>query len=123
MILFTLKQIFGGALVITSVFDGAKYSIQALKIYKNKSSKNISRRFLNWAIVNDLVKLSYGVITPIDWYIVISSLLAIGCMFHMLYAQYLFYPYKMRGCLYFKKPHIFTYIINSWIPNSYRKRL
>ena len=117
-----LKDIIGALLVITSIGDAVKYSIQAVKIRQNKSSKNISRKFLNFAILNDIVKLGYGFVL-IDWYIIISSLLAIVCMFHMYYEQYIYYPYRKRGLLNFRRPNILIYIINSILPNHIRKRL
>lgn len=119
---FPIKDIIGALLVITSIGDALKYSIQALKIRQNQSSKNISRKFLNFAILNDIVKLGYGCVL-IDWYIIISSLLAIVCMFHMYYEQYIFYPYRYRNLLHWKRPNIFVYIINSILPNRLRKHL
>jgi CHASE2 domain-containing sensor protein len=117
-----LKDIVGAILVITSIFDALKYSIQASKIRKTQSAKSQSRRFINWAIVNDIVKISYGFII-LDWFIIISSALAILCMLDLWFTTYTFYPYRMRGCINFKKPPIFIYLINSIIPNRLRKRL
>ena len=117
-----LKDIVGALLVITSIFDALKYSIQASKIRKTQSAKSQSRRFINWAIVNDIVKFSYGFIIT-DWFIVISSLLAIICMLDLWFTTYKYYPYRMRGCINFRKPSIFIYLINSIIPNRLRKRL
>lgn len=117
-----LKDIVGAILVITSIFDALKYSIQAAKIRKTKSAKSQSRRFINFAITNDLVKLYYGYII-FDWFIIISSLLAIVCMLDLWFTTYKYYPYRCRGLLGFKKPSIFIYLINSIIPNRLRKRL
>ena len=121
--IITAKNLFGALLVLTSIGDAAKYSVQAIKIRQNKSSKNISRKFLNFAIINDFVKLIYGWVAPLDWYIVISSLLALICMFHMYYEQYVFYPYHKRGLINFKRPSILIYIINSILPNKLRRHL
>jgi hypothetical protein len=82
----------------------------------------MSRRFINWALMNDLVKLVYG-ITILDLYIILSSILALGCMLHLWITIYIYYPYRMRGCMNFKRPNIFTYFINSILPNHLRKRL
>lgn len=117
-----LKDIVGGILVITSIFDALKYSIQASKIRKTQSAKSQSRRFINFAITNDIVKLYYGFII-LDWFIVISSLLAIVCMLDLWYTTYKYYPYRCRGLIGFKKPNILLYLINSIIPNRLRKRL
>jgi len=122
MITFTLKDIFGGLLIITSIFDAIKYSLQASKIRHTKTAKSQSRKFINFAILNDIVKLVYGFVIW-DWFIIISSILAIGCMLDLWYTTYLYYPYKCRGLVGFKRPNIFLYLINSILPNSIRKRL
>lgn len=117
-----LKEIFGGLLILTSILDAIKYTLQANKIRLNKSSKTQSRKFINFAILNDIVKLVYGLVI-LDWFIIISSLLAIGCMIDLWYTTYLFYPYRCRGMLNFKKPNIFYYLLNSILPNSLRRKL
>jgi hypothetical protein len=117
-----LINIFGVLLVITSILDALKYEIQARKILQAKSSKNMSRRFINWALLNDLVKFSYGLIIW-DFYIIFTSLLSLITMVRMWYAQYLFYPYRYRNLLNWKRPSIFIYFINSILPNSIRRKL
>jgi len=117
-----LKDILGGLLIVTSIFDAIKYSLQAAKIRKTKTAKSQSRKFINFAILNDIVKLAYG-FAIMDWFIIVSSLLAIGCMIDLWYTTYIFYPYKCRGLTGFKKPNIILYLINSLLPNSIRKRL
>ena len=117
----TLKNIFGGLLICTSIFDAIKYTIQASKIRRERKS-GMSRRFINWAIMNDLVKLIYGCLL-IDAYIVISSILALVCMCDLWFTIYLFYPYRYRGLNGFKRPNIFLYLINSIVPNRIRRRL
>jgi hypothetical protein len=117
-----LKEIFGGALIFTSLFDAWKYIWQAKAIKKVGTAKGHSRKFLNAAIFNDIIKLCYGLII-LDIFIIISSMLALVTMGYNFYIVYKFYPYKMRGCSNFKRPSILLYIINSLIPNSIRKRL
>jgi len=121
-VIFTLKQIFGALLVFTSIFDAIKYSLQAGKIRHIQSAKAMSRKFINFAIMNDVVKLLYGIII-FDGYIIISSILSLVCMLDLFYSIYMWYPYKHRGLLNFKRPNIFLYTINSILPNSIRKRL
>lgn len=120
--IWTLKQIFGALLIFTSIFDAIKYSLQSRKIWKIQSAKAMSRKFINFAILNDIVKLIYGIII-IDWYIIISSLLALGCMFDLFYAIYHWYPYRHRGLIGFHRPNIFLYTLNSILPNKIRKHL
>lgn len=120
--IWTTKQIFGNLLIFTSIFDALKYVVQANKIRKQKSAKGMSRRFTNWAISNDIIKLIYGIII-IDLYIVLSSVLALVCMIYLWIETYLYYPYRYRGLVGFKRPNICLYLINSLIPNSIRRRL
>lgn len=116
------KEIVGSLLVFTSIFDALKYSVQARKIQKEKSAKSMSRRFINFAINNDLIKLIYGFVIS-DLFIITSSILALICMIDLWWQIYIYYPYRMRGCINFKRPNVFLYTINSILPNRIRKRL
>ena len=122
MINYSAKEIFGVLLIVTSIFDAIKYSLQAAKIRHTQTAKSQSRKFINFAILNDIVKLGYGIVI-IDWFIIISSILAIGCMLDLWYTTYIFYPYRYRGLLGFKRPNIFLYLFNSCLPNKIRRRL
>jgi len=122
MVNILLKDIVGGLLVITSIGDAVKYSIQANKIVKAKTAKSMSRKFINLALLNDFVKLNYGIIIS-DYFIIASSILALICMIHLWWIIYWFYPYKWRGLNGFKRPNILLYLINSILPNKIRKRL
>lgn len=117
-----IKDIFGCLLIITSIFDALKYSLQARRIQKVKSAKSMSRKFINFALTNDFVKLGYGCIIH-DLFIIFSSILALVCMLDLFWQIYWFYPYKMRGCINFHRPNILLYTINSILPNRIRKRL
>lgn len=109
-------------LIFTSILDAVKYSIQSNKIKRIGTARGSSRKFINFAIFNDIVKLLYGVVIH-DWFIIISSFIALICMLEMFWTIYKFYPYRMRGCLNFRKPNIFIYTLNSWMPNRIRRRL
>jgi hypothetical protein len=117
-----LKEILGILLVGTSILDAVKYYWSAQKIKQVGTARGHSRKFLNAAISNDLVKLAYGVVI-LDLFIVISSILALVTMLYNFYIVYRFYPYRCRGLLGFKRPNILLYIWNSLTPNSIRKRL
>lgn len=119
---FILVNFFGWLLVFTGILDAAKYALQGYKISKAKSAKNFSRQFMNFALSNDLVKLAYGVIIQ-DFYIILTSILALVTMIYMWWQIYLHYPYRKRGLIHFKRPSIFIYIVNSLLPNRLRKRL
>jgi hypothetical protein len=120
--MYNLKEIFGILLIITSIFDAIKYAWQAQKITSIGTARGHSRKFLNAAILNDIVKLGYGIII-FDVFIIISSVSALATMLYNYYIVYKFYPYRGRGLLHFKKPNIFVYIMNSLLPNKLRKRL
>jgi len=119
---YTLKEIFGGLLIITSLFDAWKYIWQAKAIQKAGTAKGHSRKFINAAILNDIVKLCYGVII-LDLFIILSAFLALITMGYNYYTVYKFYPYRCRGLDGFKRPNFLYYVINSLIPNRIRKRL
>lgn len=117
-----LVNLFGILLIGTGILDAAKYAIQGRKIQVAKSAKNFSRQFMNFALSNDLIKLAYGIVIC-DFYIVLTSILALITMIYMWYQIFLWYPYKKRGLLHFHRPNIFIYIINSLLPNSLRRKL
>jgi len=117
-----IKDIVGILFIITSIFDSIKYYWAAQKIKEVKSAKGASRKFLNAAILNDLVKLVYSIVI-MDIFIFSSSILALITMSYNYIMVYKFYPYKYRGLIGFKKPNILLYIINSLLPNQIRKKL
>jgi uncharacterized protein with PQ loop repeat len=117
-----VKDILGGLLIVTSIFDAFKYSLQARKIQKEKTARSMSRKFINFALMNDFVKLSYGIVIS-DLFIICSSILALICMLDLWWQIYWFYPYKYRNLLNFKRPNILLYTVNSILPNSIRKKL
>ena len=117
-----IKEIVGCILIITGIFDAVKYYWSSQKIIKIGTAKGHSRKFLNAAIINDIVKLAYGFII-LDIFIISSSVLALITMGYNYYTVYKYYPYKMRGCYNFIRPSIFTYFINSLLPNKLRRRL
>jgi len=114
---------FTGALVaITGWFDAYKYHVSAQVIRKVGLAKGHSRRFINYAIWNDIARIIHCILLP-DWWLVISSIIALIFMIEHFYTQYLFYPYKCRGLIGFKRPNLLTYFINSLVSNKIRKRL
>jgi len=111
-----IKEIIGFIFIITGILDAWKYTWQSKKIQKAKSAKGHSRKFINVAIFNDIVKLVYGIAIR-DIYIILTSLIALYCMINLFYVTYLYYPYRN------KRPYIFKYIWNSILPNKIRKKL
>ena len=117
-----IHTVLGVLMTITGIFDAIKYVWEAQAIMKVKTSKGHSRKFINAAIINDVVRIAYLLICPkLDYYLLISAFVAIGCMLYMYWQVYWFYPYRTykNG----KKPNLPLYIINSLLPNSIRKRL
>jgi hypothetical protein len=118
----TLRNFVGFILLITGLFDALKYRWNSQKIRQAKTAQGHSRKFINMAIVNDLVRIVYAVIIR-DAYIFWVSVLASICMFELFWTIYQYYPYKRRKLPGFKKPSLMAYTINSVLPNNQRKRL
>ena len=119
---FTAKNIVGLLLIITGIFDAWKYTWEAKKIKQVGTAKGHSRKFINMAVTNDLVRIIYSIIIK-DFYLMFINSIAFGCMVNLWITIYKFYPYRMRGYPNFKKPNLIIYTINSLLPNSLRKRL
>lgn len=117
-----ILSITGILLTITGIWDGYKYHWSASRIRKIGTAKGQSRKFINAALSNDIIRIIHCLILP-DWWLVLSSIFALIFMLEHWWAIYRFYPYRMRGCPNFKRPNIIMYLINSIIPNSIRKRL
>ena len=120
--LFTLKNIVGVCLVITGIFDAWKYVWQAQKIRVVKTAKGQSRKFINAAILNDLTRIAYSILI-MDLYLMFINAVALSCMFYLFFTIYIFYPYRNRNLLNFRRPNILLYLINSIVPNKLRKKL
>ena len=122
MNLTILKDSLGIILIFTGILDGWKYIWQAQGVIKARTAKGHSRKFLNAAIGNDLIKMLYAVCIR-DIFIFSTSVLALISMCYNYYIVYKFYPYRMRGCSNFRRPNILLFLINSALPNRIRKRL
>jgi hypothetical protein len=116
------RDIFGILFIITGIFDAIKYVWTGKKIAHVKSAKGHSRKFINVAILNDIVRLAYGIVIH-DVFIILTAIVAVVCMGYMFYEIYKYYPYRMRGCSNFRKPNLLLYTLNSFMPNRIRKRL
>ena len=117
-----LKESLGFVLIFTGILDGWKYIWQAQGVIKARTAKGHSRKFLNAAIGNDLIKMLYAVCIK-DIFIFSTSVLALISMCYNYYIVYKFYPYRCRGLMGFKRPNILLFLINSALPNRIRKRL
>lgn len=120
-----LQELFGFILIITGIYDGWKYIWLGKAIKKAKSAKSQSRKAINAAIINDVFRTIYGIIL-LDWFIILSSVFAFLTMVYCWWQLYLHYPYEQypkTKTIIIKRPNIFTYVINSFLPNSKRKHL
>lgn len=119
---FTFKGIIGTLLIITGIFDAWKYIWESRKIKQVGTAKGHSRKFINMALTNDLVRIIYSIILW-DYYLMFINAIALTCMINLWITIYRFYPYRCRGLMGFKKPNIILYLLNSIVPNKIRKRL
>jgi hypothetical protein len=121
-------DIVGVYLLVTGFLDAYKYHWQSEAIKKVGLARGHSRKFINAALHNDQVRiiyltLCYMVYNRMDWFLMSSSLIAVVFMVELWYTIYKYYPYRRRGMLYFKRPNMFVYFINSLQSNKTRKRL
>jgi hypothetical protein len=117
-----LKIIAGIVLIILGIIDGWKYVVQAEKIRHIGLAKGQSRMFINLAWGVDLGKIICGCIVLEQW-LVITTFIGFICTMYLFFITYQYYPFRMRGCTNFKKPNLFIYTLNSWLPNRLRRRL
>ena len=113
----------GIALVICRCYDAYKYHLSSAKIRKVKSAKGHSRDFGNIALGVDFFMLAYFIFNNLDLYMIVSTIVMIGFVLEYWLTVYIYYPYRMRGCVNFKRPHIFKYLINSIQSDKTRERL
>ena len=115
-------SISGILLTITGLCDGFKYHWSATAIRRAGTAKGRSRKFINAALINNLMRISHCILVGNYW-VVLSSLFALVFMLEHWIVIYFYYPYKNRTQFGFKKPNLFLYLINSLLPNKLRKRL
>lgn len=123
MLSLLIKSIAGVILCAWGYLDGVKYHLEAVKIREARSSKGHSRKFINLALGNDFYRLFYFFFVDRNYYVLMTSIIALFFMLEMFWQLYIYYPYKYRNLKNFKRPTLFLYIINSLIPNSIRKKL
>lgn len=117
-----ILTITGALLTITGIYDGYKYHWIAAAIRKAGTAKGQSRKFINAAIINDIIRIIHCFII-LDWWLIASSVFALIFMIEHWITIYYYYPYRNRSRFGFKKPNIFLYLINSLLPNKIRKKL
>jgi len=109
--------------LVASVADSYKYKFLTNKISKLKSSREVSRKFINISIIYRVLLLMYSFYVIEDWMITWSCIIALYTLAEAFWVVYLHYPYKRRKLKGFKRPPLHVYIWNSLLPNNIRKRL
>ena len=121
--LILVIDFWGIGLLLVRFLDGYKYHIESSALRRTKVAYGRSRRFINYAWSADAYMIAYLFIHKRDWYLVVSCIIALGFMTEYWITLYNKYPYRMRGCINFKKPNIIIYLLNSILPNCLRRRL
>lgn len=109
--------------LIASIADSYKYKFLSNKISRLKSSREVSRKFINISIFYRVFLLLYSYLILEDWMMIWSCFIALYTLAEAFYYVYLYYPYKNRKKKGFKRPSLKTYAWNSLLPNRIRKRL
>jgi len=121
--LFKIIDFWSLGLIYIRFLDGWKYRIEARALRRAGLARGRSRKFINYAWLADAYTIAYILKHKIDWYLIACFVVALIFMTEYWYTLYLNYPYRMRGCPNFKRPGIWTYFINSILPNKLRRRL
>ena len=108
--------------MVTGFFDAYKYHWQCNAIRKVGLARGHSRKFINAAMLNDVIRFIYLILKP-DIFLISSCVIAIVYMTELWVTIYKYYPYRYRGLYNFKRPSAFKYFINSLMPNDKRRRL
>lgn len=118
-----LIEILKYVVLITGIFDAYKYRLQAIKVCRLKSSREISRMSLMYAIFHRIPLLVYVWLILNDKILIIISCMALYLMLEAFYYVYNFYPYRNRGLKNFKKPSMWIFLKDIFSKNKYGKRL
>lgn len=109
--------------LITGILDALKYKFLVQKISRLKSSREISRKFINISILKNAVLLLASVTYLDDWAVMWTCIISLYTCLEVWWAVYIHYPYKKRGLKNFKRPSPMRYLWNSLLPNQIREKL
>lgn len=115
--------IFSICVFIAGLLDAYKSRFLTRKVLRYKSSKGVSRLFINYGIIHKILLSIWGIFWLKDWVVSITSVVALYTTIELWWVTYLNYNYLGRGRFGFKKPNILYYIWNSFLPNRIAKRL
>ena len=116
------KNIIQFLLIWAGIADAYKYSRLRQKIVRVKSSRSVSRMFSLIAIICDVIFVIY-VLMIRDPFLIFVRGLAFYTTVDLYYYVYLYYPFKTRKLNNFKRPSLWTFLLNTLEPNHIRKRL
>jgi len=109
-------------LVVIGIFDSYKYKLQTRKIRQYRTARSQSRMFVNISLANSIIRTVFCIYVA-QYLLAVVSLIGAFFIAELFFTIYIFYPYRKRSQFGFKKPNIIIYMINSFLPNSARRRL
>jgi len=112
------KEILQWSVLVTGIIDAYKYKFLTAKISRLKSSREISRKFINISLLKNFILLLWAHFYLNDWAVTWACIISLYTGSEAFYYIYCYYPYKTRGFPNFKRPSLLKYTINSIIPNS-----
>jgi len=116
------KNVIQFLVLVAGMADAYKYSRLRQKIMRTKSSRDVSRMFSLIAIVCDIIFVAYTLMIKDPFLIFVRSV-ALYTTIDLYYYIYFYYPFKTRKLDNFKRPSLWTFILNTLEPNHIRKRL
>ena len=98
--MFTESLIIGlkVAVLSTGILDAFKYKFLAQKVARLKSSREISRKFINISLLKNFVLLLASWVYLKDWAVMWSCIISLYTGVEAFITIYEYYPYRMRGC-------------------------
>lgn len=117
-----IKAIIAALVIIAGMADAIKYHWEKLKIVKNKSSRDCSRKFVLAAVLSNIVILVYVLMIK-DIPLILIKTVGLFLMCDLYMSVYRYYPYKNRKKRGWKRPNIVEYTWNAVLPNNIRVRL
>ena len=123
MLMVIIEEGLKWLVLITGIADAFKYKLLAQKVGRLKSSREISRNFINISLLKNFILLLWAYFFIKDWAITWSCIISLCTGVEAFHVVYMNYPYRMRGMNNFRRPNILEYTLNSIIQKSKKKRL
>ena len=104
--------VFKFVVLVAGLLDAYKYRRQSNKIRRTKSSRNLSRLFILFAIFSDMLLISYCIYIK-DAILIIIRSASLYTMCEVYWSIYIYYAYKDRKKRKFKRPSFWRFLLNS----------